>query len=225
MARLRNRDKQRGTGRRGRKGYNEAKEAMNINNMEFKVETLLINELCREMQSERMKFYKISCLFPYQAGISTQVVLWTFVVPPYWNLRFDTRTWNLSWDFLDLNFDVGFRIEFIFTGRPDVIDLTSWTRDFTWHQTWLGRVVIDLRFDLTLVLTQHIQAYVHIRADLTFIFDQTSDLDLTSRTWNSTWQLNCLIRLELGLNLNSRTWKSPKETFHCWLETVLLTRP
>lgn len=40
MARLRNQDKQRGTGRKGRKGYNEAKEAMNINNMEFKVETL-----------------------------------------------------------------------------------------------------------------------------------------------------------------------------------------
>ena len=141
----------------------------------------------------------------------------------YWNLRFMTRTWNLSWDFLDLNFDVGFRIESIFTERPDVIDLTSWTWDFTWHQTWLGRVMIDLRFDLTLVLTQHIQVF--IRADLTFISDQTSDLDLTSRTWNSTWQLNCLIRLELGLNLTSRTWKSPKETFHCWLETVLLTRP
>lgn len=76
-----------------------------------------------------------------------------------------------------------------------LVDLASWTWDLTsdWRldKTWLGRIVIDL------------------------------DLDLLSRTWNSTLQLNCLIWLELVLNLTSRTWKSPKETFHCWLETRL----
>lgn len=170
-----------------------------------------------------MKFYEISCLFPYQTGIGTRVVLWTFVVPTYLNLRFETRTWNLSWDFLDLHFDIGFRIECIVTGRPDLI--LSWLTWLlgpeTWHQIedWT-RLDLDVSW-LTWGLTWLVQVLIDLRPGLTFMSDQTLDLDLLSRTWNSTLKLNCLIWLELVLNLTSRTWKSPKETFHCWLETRL----
>lgn len=175
-----------------------------------------------------MKFYEISCLFPYQTGIGTRVVLWTFVVPTYLNLRFETRTWNLSWDFLDLHFDIGFRIEWIVTGRPDLIlfwltwllgpetwhQIEDWTRLdldvswLTWGLTWLVQVFDWLETWLDLYVWPNFRPGLALK-DL--------KLDFTVELFDLTW--TCL-KLDLkDLKITKRdfsllTWDSSQ--LFCW---------